>query len=42
MFENDSMILLDGELVANLSSSDGQFNIFKQIEIQDLHTKSVL
>ena len=26
VFENDSMILLDGELVANLTSSNGQFN----------------
>ena len=42
VFENDSIILLDGELVANLSSTDEQFNIFKEMEIQDLHNNSIL
>lgn len=44
-FDNDNIILLDDELVANLSSNDitnNNFNIFKEIELQDLHNNLIL
>ena len=36
------MILLDDELVADLTSEEDQFNLYKEIELQNLQKRSIL